>query len=63
MSVIFVLTTQKTQPRPQVFSVCINLHFRRHRFIERKILPNLVIGSWLWRIMGVLLGNQNRGYI
>ena len=39
MSAIFVLTTKTTQ----VFSVNGTL-----TFINRKILPNLVISSWLW---------------
>ena len=55
-----------TEPRPQVFSVngaltCKKVHFWRHRFIKRKILPHLVIRSWLWWILRVLLANQNRG--
>ena len=67
-SAIFVFTTKTTQPCPQVLSVngaltCRKLHFRRHRFIKRKILPNLVISSWLWWIVRPLLGNQNRGNI
>ena len=31
------------------------LHFWRHRFIKRKNLPNLVISSWLRRIVRVYL--------
>ena len=34
------------------------LHFWCHRFINCKILPNLVISSRLWWIMHVLLANQ-----
>ena len=30
---------------------------------QHKILPNLVISSWLWWLMRVLLANQNRGNI
>ena len=39
------------------------LHFWRHRFINRKILPKLAICSWLRWIMRVLLANQNGGNI
>ena len=68
MSAIFIFTTKTTQPCPQVFSVngaltCKEAAFRRHRFNNRKLLPNLVISSWLWGIMRVLLANQNRGNI
>ena len=67
----FVFATKTTQPRPQVFSVngaltCKNaafLHFWRPFLVKHKIFPNLVIISWLWWIMRVLLANQNRGNI
>ena len=59
MAAIFVSTTKTTQPRPQVKT----LHFWRHFLAKHKILPNLVIGNWLWWIMRVLLANQNRGNI
>ena len=67
-SATFVFTTKTTQPRPQIVSVngaltCKKLFFWRHRFINRKILPNLAISSWLWWIMCVLLADQNRGNI
>ena len=47
-----------------VSSITYNwLHFWHHRLINCKILPNLVISSWLWWIKRVLLANQNRGNI
>ena len=51
----FFFTTKTTQPRLQVFSVkgaltCKTAAFWRHRFIKRKILPDLVISSLLWWI-------------
>ena len=64
----FVFTTKTTQPRFQVFSVngaltCKNAAFLTSFLVKHKILPNLVISNWLWRIMRLLLANQNRGYI
>ena len=39
------------------------LYFWLHRFINSKILPNLIISGWLWWIMRLLLANQNWGNI
>ena len=68
VSAILVFTTKTTQPRPQVFSVkgaltCRRLPFLRHFVVKHKILPNLIISNWLWRIMRVILANQNWGNI
>ena len=41
---------------------CINLQ-ESCTFVKRKILPNLVVSSWLWWIMLVLLANRNQGNI
>ena len=63
----FVFTTKTTQPRPQVFSVngaltCKNAAFLTSLYLAKyKIFLNLVISNLLWRIIRVLLANQNRG--
>ena len=62
---IFVLTTNLTQPCPQVFSVnrsiiCNFAALLTSSVQYRKILPSLVDSSWLWWIMRVILSNQKR---
>ena len=42
---------------------CSGLHFWRHFLVKHKILPDLVISSWLWWIMRVLPGPQIFGLI
>ena len=62
---IFVLTTNLTQPCPQVFSVnrsiiCNFAALLTSSVQYRKILPSLVDSSWLWWIMHVILSNQKQ---
>ena len=62
---LFVLTTETTQPRAQVFSVKVSIICNFTALLTSsvqygKILPNLVNSSWLPGIMRVILANQKR---
>ena len=65
MFAIFCFYNQNNSTPPQGFSVngaltYKNAAFWRHFLVKHRILPNLVISNWLWRIKRVLLANQNQ---
>ena len=59
----YLAREQQTHSRSSLLSLARRLHFWRHRFNNRKILPNMVISSWFWWITRVLVANENRGNI